>query len=424
LGPPYQRAFVDMKTLVRITFIAGLLVIQQAVAPASGLAQVDPCNPIPIPGLCQEPSPSPSPSPSPLPNPGGVLPGGGGGVTGGGGGGLTGGGGGGGGAAGGGGGQSDADQATGTAPAQPPTPTGPFKVSSPNNSQHLVDLLSQLEAYGIPLQQGLLRVAGPFPVAGLSYWTDDWHAYRCCPTPHLHQGLDMFAELGTPLVAAADGFISQKVNSPDSAGLGLEVTDSAGVQYFYAHLSAFAEPITVGDRVSVGQVIGYVGNTGNASGGAPHLHFEVQPGGIPVPPKPFVDGWLKIAELKAAQLVARYTGESVQSSNFRLTRLFDLTGGGEVVDSSAQRLLALAGIQPSVSSLELARRLLGEMAWEIDWSGQADAELAALAQQYASILGGQDLSGASPWSPLGTPAVPTGPTEGLDQGGALVEQGD
>jgi murein DD-endopeptidase MepM/ murein hydrolase activator NlpD len=409
-----------MRIFVRIMAIAGLLVIQQALAPLSGQAQVDPCNPVPIPGLC-EPSPSPSPSPSPLPDPGGVLPGGGGG-GGGGVGGLTGGGG--GGQAGGGAGQANGGPAPGTEPVQPPVPTGPFVVSSPNNSQHLVDLLSQLEAYGVPLQQGLLRVVGPFPVAGLSYWTDDWHAYRCCPTPHLHQGLDMFAALGTPLVAAADGFISQKVNSPDSAGLGLEITDSSGIQYFYAHLSSFAEPIAVGDQVSVGQVIGYMGNTGNASGGPVHVHFEVQPGGIPVPPKPFVDRWLNVAELAAGQLVAKYTGEPVPSSDFRLTRLFDLTGGGEVLDSGAQRLLALAGIQPSVSSLEMARRLVGEMAWEIDWSGQADADLAALAQEYASILGGQDLSGASPWAPLGSPSGTTAPVDGIDPGVVLPEQGD
>jgi len=55
------------------------------------------------------------------------------------------------------------------------------------------------------------------------------------------------------------------------------------------------------------------------------------------------------------------------------------------------------------------------MAWEIDWAGQADAELAALAQQYSGLLGAQDLSLASPWAPLGVAQLPTE----LDLGGIL-----
>ncbi len=396
-----------MKVFVRIAGMAALLVTQQVLAPMTSLAQIDPCNPIPIPGLCDEPrpSPSPSPSPGPLPGTGGVLPG-----TGGGGGGLTGGG---------GGGQAKGGPAEPAPPVQPPTPTGPFVVSSPNNSQQLVDVLTQLVRYGIPLQEALLRVVGPFPVAGLAYWTDDWHACRDGCT-RFHEGLDIFAQSGTPLVAIADGFVSQKLVG-DLSGISVEITDDQGVQYFYAHLSAWAEPIQVGDRVEVGRVLGYVGNTGNAISTPPHLHLEVQPGGIPVPPKPFVDRWLQAAVVTAQQLVARYTGAPLpETSDFRLTRLFDLAGGGDVLEAGAQRLLALAGIQPSVSSLAMARRLLGQMAWEIDWAGQADAELAALAEQYGQVIRAQDLSGASPWAPLGVPPVPT---EGLDIP-ILVEQGD
>ncbi|MGH2656145.1 MAG: M23 family metallopeptidase [Actinomycetota bacterium] len=397
-----------MRTVVRIAGFVALLLGQQVLAPMTGSAQIDPCNPIPIPGLCEQPVPSPSPSP--VPDPGGIVPGGGGGGGGGGAGGIIGGGGG-----GGGGGQGpQGEPAEPQPPLQPPTPTGPFAVSSPNNTQELVDLLAQLDRFGIPLEDGLLRVVGPFPVAGLAYWNDDWHACRDGCT-RFHEGLDIFALSGTPLVSIADGFVSQKLVG-DLSGTSIEITDDQGVQYFYAHLSAWAEPIQVGDRVDVGQVIGYVGNTGNAITTPPHLHLEVQPGGIPVPPKPFVDRWLEVAVAKAQALVARYTGERVPAgSDFRLTRLFDLTGGADGLEASAQRLLALAGIQPSVTSLAMARRLLGQMAWEIDWAGQADAELAALAQQYGGLLGAQDLSLASPWAPLGVAQLPTE----LDLGGFL-----
>jgi hypothetical protein len=246
-------------------------------------------------------------------------------------------------------------------------------------------------------------VVGPFPVAGLAYWTDDWQACRDGCT-RFHEGLDIFAKSGTPLVAAADGFVSQRLVG-DLSGISVEITDAQGVQYFYAHLSAWAPVIQVGDQVRVGQVVGYVGNTGNAISTPPHLHLEVQPGGVPVPPKPLVDRWLKLAELRAEQLVSKVTGQPVESlteaSAFRLTRLFDLTGGGETLGTGTDGLLALAGIQPSVSSLELARAALEEMAWEIYWGGQADAQLAALVEQFAAFAGGQDLSAATPWSPYG-----------------------
>jgi murein DD-endopeptidase MepM/ murein hydrolase activator NlpD len=417
-----------MKHATRILGLTALLMVAQGLVPVPGAAQIDPCNPIPIPGLCQQPSPSPSPSPLPT-DPGGILPGGGGtegGGTGGGGvGGLTGnlGQGKGGGLPGDPIGGQDATETSPVVEQQPPVPTGPFRVSSPNNSQGLVDMLKQLERYGISLQDALLRVVGPFPVAGPAYWTDDWHACRDGCT-RFHEGLDIFAPHGTPLVATADGVVTQKLVG-ELSGTSIEIQDQSGIQYFYAHLSAWAEPINVGDQVRVGQVLGYVGNTGNAISTPPHLHLEIQPGGIPVPPKPFVDRWLRIAELQAEQLIARITGEPLpEGSNFRLTRLFDLAGGGQILEAGAQRLVALAGIQPSVSSLELAERVLGQMAFEIDWAGQADAQLVQLARRYASLVGGQDLSGASPWAPLGTPSRVV-PAEGLDQPAAsLPEQGD
>jgi murein DD-endopeptidase MepM/ murein hydrolase activator NlpD len=419
-----------MRLAIRILGLTVLLLAVQALVPLAGRAQVDPCSPVPIPGLCDPSAPPPVSD------------------TGGGGGGGTGGGAGGGGAGGvgglpgltdttggagtgqGGGGQDPLGGLPGGGPpapaAQPPpAAAGPFRVTSPNNTQALVDILTPLEARGVTLQDALLRVVGPFPVAGLASWTDDWHACRDGCT-RFHEGLDIFAEHGTPVVATADGVVTQKLVG-ELSGTSIEIQDANAVQYFYAHLSAWAEPIEVGDQVHVGQVIGYVGNTGNAISTPPHLHLEIQPGGIPVPPKPFVDRWVEIAELQARQLVAELTGEPLTpgveaQTNFRLTRLFDLAGSGEIIEVGAQRLLALAGIQPSVSSLELAERVVGQMAFEIDWTSRADARLLELARRYASVAGGQDLSGASPWEPLGT-AIARAPVDGLATA-SVPEQGD
>jgi murein DD-endopeptidase MepM/ murein hydrolase activator NlpD len=175
-------------------------------------------------------------------------------------------------------------------------------------------LLAEASADGTPHRSDILSVVGPFPVAGLTWWTNDWHAYRCCPYPHLHQGLDMFASIGTPVVAAADGTVSQRVNDAIS-GLGVEITDAANTQYFYAHLSGFAAGLHVGQHVRLGEIVGYVGNSGNAARTSPHLHFEVQPGGVPVPPKPFVDRWLTMAEAKAEALVRERAGDAAPSAS-------------------------------------------------------------------------------------------------------------
>jgi murein DD-endopeptidase MepM/ murein hydrolase activator NlpD len=89
--------------------------------------------------------------------------------------------------------------------------------------------------------------------------------------------------------AVADGRITDKAwDQPDRiAGNALELTVANGTFYFYAHLLDFAPGITVGERVQAGEIIGWVGQTGNAS--SPHLHFEIHPGGgDAVNPYPYV----------------------------------------------------------------------------------------------------------------------------------------
>src|ERR671919_653294 len=171
----------------------------------------------------------------------------------------------------------------------------------PSSTTGLEGILSRSPG-GEATMTSFLRVAGPFPVAGPAWWTNDWHVRRCEPYPHLHAGLDIFADAGTPVVATADGRVSQNTNHA-IAGLSVEIDDEHGMQFFYAHLSRIAQGVSVGARVEVGDVLGFVGDTGNARGGLPHLHLEIQPGGVPVPPKPYVDRWLETAERRARRLV-------------------------------------------------------------------------------------------------------------------------
>ena len=394
-----------MRGHAKLWAIAAVLAAVQIASPLAGAGpvaggQIDPCEPVPIPELCPdeppplptpnpEPDPDPSPSPSPKPSPKPDDPKDGGGK------------------------QQDDDPADGKPGGGGPrggkgddatdTPEPqPFFLGGPQNTSRVIKIVSQLEPYGISQQQAMLEVAGPFPIAGLAWWTDDWHACRDGCT-RFHLGLDIFAEMGTPLVATADGVVTQKLVG-DLSGISLEIEDASGIQYFYAHLSAYEEPINVGDQVTMGQVIGYVGNTGNAIYTPPHVHFEFQPGGVPAPPKPWVDQWLEIAERRALQLVLEITGEPPvtveQLDTFRLTRSFDLAGAAGAADATSAQLLLLAGLQPAASSLEMARRTLDRMAWEIDWGDQVDAQLASLILEYEQVQAQQAVMATPFLSPL------------------------
>jgi murein DD-endopeptidase MepM/ murein hydrolase activator NlpD len=97
-----------------------------------------------------------------------------------------------------------------------------------------------------------------------------------------HEGVDILATEGQEIYAVADGrLVNQADASASLSGNAWGLTaDDTGAYYFYAHLSRFADGLELGDRVEFGQVIGYVGDTGNPGPGNYHLHFEVHPGGI------------------------------------------------------------------------------------------------------------------------------------------------
>ncbi len=109
----------------------------------------------------------------------------------------------------------------------------------------------------------------------------------------IHEGVDIMASLGQEVYAVDNGVLwRQAINGEPNAtlsGNAWYVQAADGTYYFYAHLSAFATGLKLGDTVTRGQLIGYVGDTGNPGPGNYHLHFEVHPkGGAAVNPVPLL----------------------------------------------------------------------------------------------------------------------------------------
>ncbi|HUF28503.1 MAG TPA: M23 family metallopeptidase [Gemmatimonadaceae bacterium] len=111
------------------------------------------------------------------------------------------------------------------------------------------------------------------PVHGIapSQVRDDFNARR---GSRRHNALDIMAPRGTPVLATDDGrVLAMRRNS--AGGITIYVADAQErMVYYYAHLDGYRRRLSEGDRVKKGDVLGYVGTTGNAPSNAPHLHFQ------------------------------------------------------------------------------------------------------------------------------------------------------
>lgn len=126
-----------------------------------------------------------------------------------------------------------------------------------------------------------------FPVQGKCWFGDTWQAPR--GGGRTHEGVDIIAAKGNLLYAVVSGTVSKVYTDfPGSlSGNGLRIAQDNGTYFTYLHLDSLAPGIALGTKVKAGQVIGYVGTTGNSA--TPHLHFEIHPnGGAGINPYPLV----------------------------------------------------------------------------------------------------------------------------------------
>jgi len=240
---------------------------------------------------------------------------------------------------------------------------------------------------GLLTKEKMLAMMAPFPIAGPASYIDDYGFPRVTPAPHPHAGNDIFADFGTPIVSSGPGVV-KAAGSHVVGGLSIWIQLDDGTGLYYAHLQAFADGLTAGQRVDKGTLLGQVGNTGDAMGGAPHLHFEFHPplvdpkgqttaSGVTAfgdgktantntpdtDPKPHLDGWLTQAEQAAEAYVASLTQQVAEIPREahvarRVSELFNIEDAARSDHSSD--LLWFSSGTPALGTLGLAREAAGE----------------------------------------------------------------
>ena len=143
-----------------------------------------------------------------------------------------------------------------------------------------------------------------FPVYGPSSFADTFGAPRGDVSGGWHHGDDIFAPLGAPVLAVASGTVFS-VGWNEVGGNRLWLRDGAGNEFYYAHLSAYTPLAVNGNRVNAGDVLGFVGNTGDAQGTPFHLHFEIHPVQLlwrgydgAVDPTTYLNAWQRLQDIR------------------------------------------------------------------------------------------------------------------------------
>jgi murein DD-endopeptidase MepM/ murein hydrolase activator NlpD len=186
-------------------------------------------------------------------------------------------------------------------PATAPAPSSrTVRTSSPRRTSGGLPSLATAAAYGGAVAEsdlGYLRGRDLMvPVAGVHPERIPDSFYDARGSSRRHNAVDILAPRGTPVLAADDGRVL-KLRSNAAGGITVYAVDpSERFVYYYAHLDHYRDGLAEGESLAKGEVIGYVGTTGNAPPDTPHLHFQVMLmsadrrywDGVPVDPKPFL----------------------------------------------------------------------------------------------------------------------------------------
>ena len=155
----------------------------------------------------------------------------------------------------------------------------------------LPSISQQTQSFVMAKWQQLILLQQPLPTENslpsplpAQHLTDTWGAARS--QGRSHEGIDIFAKRGTPIQATTQGIVS-KVGENTLGGRVVFIIGPGGAGHYYAHLEDYAD-ISPNDWVNAGDIIGYVGDSGNAKGTPPHVHYGIYINGSAVNPYPLL----------------------------------------------------------------------------------------------------------------------------------------
>jgi murein DD-endopeptidase MepM/ murein hydrolase activator NlpD len=227
-----------------------------------------------------------------------------------------------------------------------PTITTPKPGKAPNKSL-------PIGSKPLKLHPNLTQGGYVFPVYGDSSYIDTYGSGRGDVSGGWHHGDDIFASLGTPLLAVAHGTVFS-VGWNKIGGWRLWLRDDSGNEFYYAHLSAYSPFAVNGAIVDAGDVLGFVGNTGDAEGTPYHLHFEVHPLGLlglgydgAVDPTPYLDGWKHLQDVRfdAALGWTPHTAANTPKAGAILLQSSDISSASGLDPASLQRAMSPSSTQ-------------------------------------------------------------------------------
>jgi len=254
-------------------------------------------------------------------------------------------------------GYAEASVQASAAPPPKPIAPGPAKRKSsktPKAPEPTRHSRSQAPLLAVPpgLQPKLTAGGYVFPVYGPSSFTDTYGAFRGDVAGNWHHGDDIFAPLGAPLLACADGIVFS-AGWNDVGGNRLWLRDLQGNEFYYAHLSAFSPLAKNGHRVKAGEVVGFVGNTGDAEGTPPHLHFEVHPFSLlfmgydgAVDPTTYLTAWQHLQDVRFTNVegwVPSVVTDPAPRPAAILLQVSDISEASGLDPGSLQRAMAAQG---------------------------------------------------------------------------------
>jgi outer membrane biosynthesis protein TonB len=311
---------------------------------------------------------------------------------------------------------------TATVPAKPPStrPTKPAKETSrkaredakptrssarphpPAKKTRRTAPSPSVGGFGSPSSATPVLAGGPyvFPVLGPAAFVDTFGAPR--PTVSWHHGDDIFAPAGAPVLAVAAGTVFS-VGWNDLGGKRLWLRDGQGNEFYYAHLSAFSALAVEGAQVSAGEVLGYVGTTGDAHGTPAHLHFEIHPVSMiglgydgAVNPTGYLESWRRLLDVPEGG-VGGVAG-SVLRPGAMLIAVSDISTASGLDRGSIRRALAGRPARKTAHSVVGLQFEPRQTRWTASERSVAEAKLKADAIEYARTS--SRLFGSAVWDAL------------------------